>query len=125
MSRLRHRTHSYHETGRARGFILALAARRKGIARCAALHLDCARSVRRGAYRFAFKRNCMPRHLRASWRKRDSPQLLHDAGFHSFEFLLWNRPAFCFFNQVVEQDLSSAAFAAVGESFPGEFTLKL
>jgi len=37
---------------RAPGLILSLAARRKGIARCAALHLDCARSAWGGRYRF-------------------------------------------------------------------------
>jgi len=36
-------------------FILPLAARRQGIARYTALHLDCARSARGGAYRFALE----------------------------------------------------------------------
>jgi hypothetical protein len=36
--------------------ILSLAARRKGIARFAALHLDCARSAEGGAYRFALEK---------------------------------------------------------------------
>ena len=35
-----------------RSSIISLAARRKGIARYAALHLDCARSPKRGRYRF-------------------------------------------------------------------------
>jgi hypothetical protein len=39
-----------------RATILPLTARRKGIARCAALHLDCARSAERGAYRFALQK---------------------------------------------------------------------
>ena len=51
------------------GAILSLAARRKGTARFAALHLDCARSARKVAYRFALKTNCMRRHFCASWRK--------------------------------------------------------
>ena len=35
-----------------RSSIVWLAARRQGIARCTALHLDCARSPKRGRYRF-------------------------------------------------------------------------
>jgi hypothetical protein len=38
---------------------LSLAARRKGIARFAALHLDCARSAERGAYRFALEKQLL------------------------------------------------------------------
>jgi hypothetical protein len=36
--------------------ILSLAARRKGIARFAVLHLDCARSAEGGPYRFALEK---------------------------------------------------------------------
>ena len=39
--------------------ILSLAARRKGIARFAALHLDCARFAEAGAYRFALEKQLL------------------------------------------------------------------
>jgi hypothetical protein len=39
--------------------ILPLAARRKGIARFVALHLDCARSAEGGAYRFALEKQLL------------------------------------------------------------------
>jgi hypothetical protein len=44
---------------RARELILSLAARRKGIARSAVLHLDCARSAEGGHYRFALEKQLL------------------------------------------------------------------
>ena len=51
-------------------------------------------------------------------------KLLRDFRFDSFEFFLRHWPAFPFFNEMIEQDLSPAAFAPIGESFTRELPLQ-
>jgi hypothetical protein len=51
-------------------------------------------------------------HLSAG--ERNSSKLLRDTLFHSFEFFLRHWPACPSFNEVIEQDLSSAAFSPIG-----------
>ena len=54
---------------------------------------------------------------------RNISKRLRDFRFDSFEFFLWHRPAFPFFNEMIEQDLSPAAFAPIGEGFPSQLPL--
>ena len=82
--------------------ILSLAARRKGIARCAALHLDCARSANGRSLSVAFEELLLvPKQADVSARKRDVAQRLCDSRFHSFQLFLWHRVSLCFLDQMV------------------------
>ena len=81
---------------------LSLAARRKGIARCAALHLDCARSAEGRSLSVAFEELLLVRKRdERSARKRDVAQRLCDSRFHSFQFFLRHGVSLCFLDQVV------------------------
>jgi hypothetical protein len=57
--------------------------------------------------------------------ERNSSKFLRDIRFHSFEFFLRHWPAFPFFNEMIEQDLSPAPFAPIGERFPRQLPLQL
>jgi len=50
---------------------------------------------------------------------------LRDIRFHSFEFFLRHWPAFPFFNEMIEQDLSPTPFAPISERFPRQLPLQL
>jgi hypothetical protein len=50
----------------------------------------------------------------ASPGERNSSKLLRDTRFDSFEFFLRHWPACPFFNEMIEQDFSSASFAPIG-----------
>ena len=82
--------------------ILSLAARCKGIARCAALHLDCARSAEGevviGCVRGAI---ALPEWEDASTLDREVAQRFRDSRFHAFQLLLRHRVSLGFFNEVI------------------------
>ena len=105
--------------------ILSLAARRQGIARYAALHLDCARSAEGGAYRFALEKQLPSEQSSASPRERNASKLLCDIRFDSFEFFGRDRPSLFFFDQVIEQEFAPASFAPISECFSRELALQL
>jgi hypothetical protein len=62
-------------------------------------------------------------HLSAG--ERNSSQLLRDTRFDPFEFFLGHWPACAFFNEMIEQDLSPASFASIGDRFPRQLPLQL
>ena len=79
-----------------------------------------------GAYRFALEKQwlCFD-HIHALSRERNESRLLRDMRFHSFEFFLRHRPAFPFFNEMVQQDLSPTPFAPIGKRFSRQLPLQL
>ena len=87
---------------RAPVLILSLAVRRKGIARCTALHLDCARSAWSGSLsvRVGEAVNVSLIIVHALSCERNSPKFLRDIRFDSFEFFLRHWPSFPFFNEM-------------------------
>ena len=64
--------------------ILSLAARRKGIARYAALHLDCARSAWGGRYRLRSRSYC-------SFRNKMAPQRVNEMSRSAFAIRAFTR----------------------------------
>ena len=82
--------------------ILSLAARRKGIARSAALHLDCARSAEGRSLSVAFEELLLFRSERTrSTLDREVAQRLRDSRFHPFQLLLRHRVSLGFFDEVI------------------------
>ena len=79
-----------------------------------------------GAYRFALEKQwlCFD-YIHALSRERNESKLLRDMRFHSFEFFLRHWPTFPFFDEMIEQYLSPASFAPIGERFPSQLPLQL
>jgi hypothetical protein len=79
-----------------------------------------------GTYRFALRSiGFVLINLYTSSRGRNASKRSRDFRFHSFEFFLRHWPAFPFFNEMIEQDLSPAAFAPISERFPCQLPLQL
>jgi hypothetical protein len=62
---------------------------------------------------------------RASPGERNSSKLSGDIRFDSFEFFLGHRPACPPFNEMIQQDLSPASSAPIGQRFPRQLPLQL
>jgi hypothetical protein len=95
--------------------IVPLAVRRKGIARSAVLHLDCARSAWSGSLsvRVGGSSCSVLIIAQGSPGERNSSKLLRDTRFDSFEFFLRHWSACPSLNEMIEQDLSPASFAPI------------
>ena len=103
--------------------ILLLAARRQGSASLLGLHLDCARSHRRVSInsrrRFFVLPNQNGTHcgdgirwsVHAASPRESASEYLHDLRFHLFQFVVGHRAAYCAFDEVIEEKLSSASVA--------------
>ena len=92
--------------------IVRLAVRRKGIARFAALHLDCARSAEERVFIGSRRKSNLlycSAYQRASEIRRNSWAILALA----FEFFARHWSACPSFNEMIQQDLPRASFAPI------------